>query len=419
VNADRPAAGTIVEPPIRLGLRANIAQFALLVAVSGLVGGMIGQERTVLPLLATDVFGLTGFVSALTFVVAFGLAKAATNLAAGALADRFGRKPVLVAGWLIGLPVPLMIILAPSWTWIVAANLLLGVNQGLTWSTTVIMKIDLVGPVRRGLATGINEAAGYGALAFTALVTGWIAAEYGLRPGPFLVGLTYAILGLGASVFLVRETRRHVEHEQRMLNRPSPPPWRDVFWRTTLRDHSLSAASQAGLINNLNDGVAWGLLPLFYASAGLTLVEIGVLAATYPGVWAVGQIVTGGLSDRVGRKPLIVGGMLLQAAAIAAIGLGSTFAVWLLASAILGLGTAMVYPTLLATIADVADPAWRGSAIGVYRLWRDLGFAIGALMAGVIADALGMRAAIGAVAALTCASGLIVLVRMRETLVRT
>jgi MFS family permease len=419
VNADRPAAGTIVEPPIRLGLRANIAQFALLVAVSGLVGGMIGQERTVLPLLATDVFGLTGFVSALTFVVAFGLAKAATNLAAGALADRFGRKPVLVAGWLIGLPVPLMIILAPSWTWIVAANLLLGVNQGLTWSTTVIMKIDLVGPVRRGLATGINEAAGYGALAFTALVTGWIAAEYGLRPGPFLVGLTYAILGLGASVFLVRETRGHVEHEQRMLDRPSPPPWRDVFWRTTLRDHSLSAASQAGLINNLNDGVAWGLLPLFYASAGLTLVEIGVLAATYPGVWAVGQIVTGGLSDRVGRKPLIVGGMLLQAAAIAAIGLGSTFAVWLLASAILGLGTAMVYPTLLATIADVADPAWRGSAIGVYRLWRDLGFAIGAIMAGVIADALGMRAAIGAVAALTCASGLIVLVRMRETLVRT
>jgi MFS family permease len=419
VNGDLPAADTIAEPPIQLGLRPNIGQFALLVAVSGLVGGMIGQERTVLPLLAIDVFGLTGVASALTFVIAFGLAKAGTNLAAGALADRFGRKPVLVAGWLIGVPVPLMIILAPSWAWVVAANLLLGVNQGLTWSTTVIMKIDLVGPVRRGLATGMNEAAGYGAVAFTALVTGWIAAEYGLRPGPFLVGLTYAILGVGVSTFLVRETRGHVEHEQQLLDRPAPPPWRDVFWRTTFRDHSLSAASQAGLVNNLNDGMAWGLLPLFYASAGLTLVEIGVLAATYPGIWAVGQLVTGGLSDRIGRKPLIVGGMLLQAAAIALIALGSTFGVWLVASAGLGLGTAMVYPTLLATIADVADPAWRGSAIGVYRLWRDLGFAIGALVAGVVADALGMPAAIGAVALLTAASGVVVLLRMRETLVRT
>ena len=401
-----------------LGLRANVRQFALLVAVSALVGGMIGQERTVLPLLATDVFGLTGFVSALTFVVAFGIAKAFTNLAAGALADRFGRKPVLVSGWLIGLPVPLMIILAPSWSWIVAANLLLGVNQGLTWSTTVIMKIDLVGPVRRGLATGINEAAGYGAVAFTALVTGWIAAEYGLRPGPFLLGLSYALLGLAASFFLVRETRGHVELEQRMLDRPPTPPWREVFWRTTLRDHNLSAASQAGLVNNLNDGMAWGLLPLFYASAGVPLVEIGILAATYPAVWAVAQVVTGALSDRTGRKPLIVGGMLLQAGAIAVIAVGSTFTVWLLASAVLGLGTAMVYPTLLAAVADVAGPAWRGSAIGVYRLWRDLGFAIGALVAGVIADALGMPLAIGAVAVLTAASGLIVLARMRETLVR-
>jgi MFS family permease len=418
VTEGQPETQAVVVP-VRLGLRPNLGQFALLVAVSALVGGMIGQERTVLPLLATDVFGLTGFVSALTFVVAFGIAKAFTNLAAGALADRFGRKPILVAGWLIGLPVPLMIILAPSWGWIVAANLLLGVNQGLTWSTTVIMKIDLVGPVRRGLATGINEAAGYGALALTALVTGWIAAAYGLRPGPFLVGLCYAILGLGASVLFVRETRGHVEHEQAMVERPPAPPWREVFWRTTLHDHNLSAASQAGLVNNLNDGMAWGLLPLFYASAGLSLGEIGILAATYPAVWAVGQVVTGGLSDRIGRKPLIVGGMLVQASAIALIALGSTFAVWFIASAVLGLGTAMVYPTLLAAIADVADPVWRGSAIGVYRLWRDLGFAIGALVAGVIADAFGMPPAIAAVAALTAASGLIVLVRMRETLVRT
>jgi MFS family permease len=412
---DRLGRSTIAEPSIRLGLRPNIAQFALLVAVSGLVGGMIGQERTVLPPLAVDVFGLTGFASALTFVAAFGLAKAATNLAAGALADRFGRKPVLVAGWLIGLPVPLMIILAPAWPWIVVANLLLGVNQGLTWSTTVIMKIDLVGPVRRGLATGINEAAGYGALALTALVTGWIGAEYGLRPGPFLVGLSYALLGLGASALFVRETRGHVQHEQRMLDRPPAPPWHEVFWRTTLRDRDLSAASQAGLVNNLNDGMAWGLLPLYYAAAGLSLGEIGILAAAYPGVWAVGQIVTGGASDRIGRKPLIVAGMALQAGAIALIALGSTFGAWLVASAVLGLGTAMVYPTLLAAVADVADPVWRGSAVGVYRLWRDVGFAVGALAAGRIADGLGMTAAIVVVAALTAVSGLVVLVRMRET----
>ncbi len=419
MKAQAPAEESTIDRPIRLGLRSNLGQFALLVAVNALVGGMIGQERTVLPLLARDVFGLTGFASALTFVVAFGLAKAATNLAAGALADRFGRKPVLVAGWLVGLPVPLLIMLAPSWAWIVAANLLLGVNQGLTWSTTVIMKIDLVGPVRRGLATGINEAAGYGAVAVTALLTGWIAAQAGLRPGPFLLGLAYAVLGLGASVLLVRETRGHVEHEQALVQRSDAPRWREVFWRTTVGDRSLSAASQAGLVNNLNDGMAWGLLPLFYAAAGLSLGQIGILAATYPAVWAVGQVATGALSDRLGRKPLIAAGMLVQAGAIAVIALGSTFTVWLVASAALGLGTAMVYPTLLATIADVAGPAWRGSAIGVYRLWRDLGFAIGALLAGVTADLLGMPAAIIAIAALTAGSGLVVLVRMRETLVRT
>jgi MFS family permease len=409
----------MTDRPVLLGLRSNLGQFALLVAVNALVGGMIGQERTVLPLLATDVFGLTGVASALTFVVAFGLAKAATNLVAGALGDRFGRKPVLVAGWLVGLPVPLLIILAPSWAWIVAANVLLGVNQGLTWSTTVIMKIDLVGPARRGLAMGLNEAAGYGALAVTALATGWLATAYGLRPAPFLLGLAYAVLGLGASVLLVRETRGHVEHEQRLAGPRDALPWREVLRRTSLRDPSLSAASQAGLINNLNDGMAWGLLPLYYAAAGLALGEIGILAAAYPAVWSVGQIGTGALSDRIGRKPLIVGGMLLQAAAIAGIAVGTGFAVWLAAAALLGLGTAMVYPTLLATIADVAEPSWRGSAIGVYRLWRDLGFAVGALVAGVVADLVGMSAAIGAVAVLTGGSGLIVLVRMRETLRRT
>lgn len=396
----------------RLGLRANAGQFALLVGVNGLVGGMIGQERTVLPLLAREVFGLTAFTAVLSFVLAFGVTKAIANLAAGALADRYGRKPVLVAGWLFALPVPLLLIWAPGWGWVLVANVLLGINQGLAWSTTVIMKIDLVGPARRGLAMGLNEAAGYGAVALTALATGFIAVEAGLRPGPFFLGLAFAGLGLGLSVLFVRETRPHVALES--SNRPDLP-WRAVFARTSFRDPSLSAASQAGLVNNLNDGMAWGLLPLFYASHGLSVGEVGILAAAYPAVWGLGQIGTGALSDRIGRKGLIVGGMLLQAAAIGVIASASTFGVWLLAAAVLGLGTAMVYPTILAAVADVAAPSWRGAAVGVYRLWRDLGFAAGAIVAGVIADRAGMPVAIGVVAALTAASGVVVLVRMRET----
>jgi len=401
-----------------LGLRANASQFGLLVVVNALVGGMVGQERTVLPLLATDTFGLDGAAAVLTYLAAFGVMKAVTNLAAGALADRYGRKPVLVAGWLVGLPVPVLIILAPSWEWVIAANALLGINQGLTWSTTVIMKIDLVGPAQRGLAMGFNEAAGYTAVAVTALATGWIGAEFGLRPGPFLLGLAYAMLGLALSAVLVRETRGHVEHESASRRVTTDTSWRTAFVRTSLRDPSLSAASQAGLVNNLNDGMAWGLLPLLYAAAGLSVGEIGILAATYPAVWGVGQLATGAISDRIGRKPLIVAGLLIQAAAIAAIALAGTFALWFAAAVFLGVGTAMVYPTLLAAIADVAEPAWRASAIGVYRLWRDLGFAAGALVAGLVADALGMPAAIGVVAALTAASGLVVMLRMRETLSR-
>jgi MFS family permease len=404
---------------MRLGLRANAGQFALLIGVNALVGGMVGQERTVLPLLARDTFGLTGLTAVLTYLLAFGVTKALANLAAGALADRFGRKPVLVAGWLVGLPVPLLLIWAPTWTWIVVANLLLGVNQGLAWSTTVIMKIDLVGPTRRGLAMGLNEAVGYGAVALTALLTGFIAAQAGLRPAPFFLGLAYAGLGLGASALFVRETRGHVQLEQGGAEQTPRPPWRQIFIRTTLRDRSLSAASQAGLVNNLNDGMAWGLLPLFYAAAGVPIAQIGILAAVYPGVWAVAQVGTGGLSDRIGRKQLIVAGMLVQAAALAAIAVGTSFTTWLVAAAVLGLGTAMVYPTLLAAIADVADPDWRGSAIGVYRLWRDLGFALGALVTGIVGDAAGMPAAIWAVAVLTAASGLIVFARMRETRPRT
>ncbi len=401
--------------PVRLGLRANLGQFALLVGVNALVGGMVGQERSVLPLLATDVFGITGVAAILTYLLAFGVTKAGANLLAGALADRFGRKPVLVTGWLIGLPVPLLLIWAPAWNWIVLANVLLGLNQGLTWSTTVIMKIDLVGPSRRGLAMGLNEAAGYGAVALTALATGAIAERAGLRPGPFLLGLAYAGLGLGASVLLVRETNPHVEHERSSRPLVDRLAWREVFLRTSLRDQSLSAACQAGLVNNLNDGMAWGLLPLHYAAAGLSIAEIGILAAVYPAVWAIGQIGTGALSDRIGRKPLIVAGMLLQAGAIGAIAAGSSFAVWLAAAFVLGVGTALVYPTLIAAVADVAEPSWRGSAVGVYRLWRDLGFAIGAVVAGLIADAAGIASAIWVVAAFTAGSGLLVLIRMRET----
>ena len=396
----------------RLGLRQNAGQFALLVAVNGLVGAMIGQERTVLPLLARDVFGLTAFTAALSFLLAFGVTKAFANLAAGALADRYGRKPVLVAGWLFGLPVPLLLIWAPDWGWVLVANVLLGINQGLAWSSTVIMKIDLVGPSRRGLAMGLNEAAGYGAVALTALATGFIAAEAGLRPAPFFLGLAVAGLGLGASVLFVRETRGHVA-----LERSVDPalPWRTVLARTSLRDPSLSAASQAGLVNNLNDGMAWGLLPLFYAAHGLTVAEIGVLAAAYPAVWGLGQLGTGALSDRIGRKGLIVAGMLLQAGALGLIAVASAFGPWLVGAVLLGLGTAMVYPTLLAAVADVAAPAWRGAAVGVYRLWRDLGFAVGAIVAGVLADRAGIPFAIGVIAVLTAASGLVVLVRMRET----
>ena len=407
---------TAAAGPPRLGLRANLAQFTLLVAVNALVGGMIGQERTVLPLLADQVFAVGAFTASLTFIVAFGITKAATNLAAGALSDRYGRKPVLVAGWLIGLPVPLLLIWAPSWGWIIAANILLGVNQGLTWSTTIVMKIDLVGPARRGLAMGLNEAAGYLAVAATALATGWLAAQYGLRPVPFYLGIAFAALGLGLSTVFVKETHHHARHEARMHTEDHDGlSGRQIFTLTSFKERALSAASQAGLVNNLNDGLAWGLYPILFATSGLSIARIGVLAALYPAVWGTGQMLTGALSDRWGRKRLITAGMLLQAAAIALVAAATGFPAWAVAAVLMGAGTAMVYPTLLAVIGDVAHPTWRARAVGVYRLWRDSGYAVGALIAGLTADLLGLRAAIWLVAAITAASGLIVAVRMYET----
>jgi MFS family permease len=418
----RPTPPGEAEPVarVRLGLRANLAQFSLLVAVNALVGGTLGQERTVVPLLAVQVFHLAAFSSALTFILAFGAVKAVTNFFAGTLSDRFGRKPVLVAGWLVALPIPPLLIWAPAWGWVVAANVLLGVSQGLTWSTTVVMKIDLAGPARRGLAMGLNEAAGYGAVAITALATGYLAAAYGLRPAPFLLGAAYIALGLGLSAAAVRETRGHARHEA-----TTHVPAADhlagqlttgqVTRLTSFSEPALSAACQAGMVNNLNDALAWGLFPILFFRHGLAVSQVGVLAALYPAVWGAGQLATGALSDRIGRKWLIAAGMGIQAAALALTAASTTFGAWALAAVLLGAGTAMVYPTLLAAVGDVAHPSWRARSVGVYRLWRDGGFAVGALLAGLIADAFGILAAIWAVAALTAASGLVVAVRMYET----
>ena len=408
-------------PHIQLGLRANWQQFALLVLVNAFVGGMVGLERAVVPLLAERDFHLVSKAVILSFIISFGVVKALANLFAGRMSDRIGRKGILIAGWLIGLPAPFLVMFAPSWEWVVFANVLLGISQGLCWSTTVIMKIDLVGPAKRGLAMGLNEAAGYLALSLAALASGYLAATYALRPQPFYLGVAFALAGLILSIFFVHETHGHARHESTLVDGAAAqgadqPSFAQILLLTSWKDRALFSASQAGMVNNLNDGLAWGLFPLFFAAAGLTIAQVGVLAAIYPGVWGIAQLGTGALSDRVGRKGLIVAGMWVQALGILLVLLMAGFVPWAIAMVLLGLGTAMVYPTLLAAVSDVAHPDWRASAVGVYRLWRDGGYALGALLAGVLADLLGVPWAIAAVALLTFASGVVVLLRMYETL---
>jgi MFS family permease len=405
----------MIPPAVRLGLRENWKQFSLLVLVNAFVGGMIGIERTVVPLIGAQEFGIASTTLVVSFIVSFGLVKAFANLMSGHLSDIWGRKTVLIVGWLFGLPVPFMIMYAPDWEWIIAANALLGINQGLAWSMTVIMKVDLVGPKSRGLAVGLNEFAGYLAVGITAFLTGYLAAEYGLRPVPIYLGVAYAALGLVLSISLVRDTRQHVR-----LEAGSNPPeegaigFREVFALASFRNRNLFAASQAGLVNNLNDGMSWGIFPLFFAASGLGVERIGILKALYPASWGLLQIATGPLSDRWGRKGLIVAGMWLQAAALLLTAVATRFEYWLIGSVLLGLGTAMVYPSLIAAVSDASHPVWRARSLSVYRFWRDLGYAIGALSAGIIADLFGLAAAIIAIALLTFLSGALTALIMDE-----
>jgi MFS family permease len=403
-------------PTVRLGLRANAAQFSLLVLINAFVGLMVGLERAVLPLIGRQSFHLASDAAVLSFIVAFGFTKALTNLGAGALAQRAGRRRLLIAGWAAALPVPVLVAIAPSWGWVVAANILLGINQGLAWSMTVVMKIDLVGPSRRGLALGINEAAGYGGVAFAAGLSGLLASQFAARDVVAIAGAVIAVIAFLLSVLFVRDTAAYVALEQASHHPRAdarPPRLREAFARASYRVPALRACSQAGLVNNLNDGLAWGLVPLFLAAHGATIAQVGLVAAVYPAVWAVAQIATGHWSDTIGRKPLIVAGMLLQAVALGVLAASrGSVTVATGTAVLLGLGTALVYPTLIAAISDAVTPIDRAPIVGVYRFWRDTGYALGALLAGATADALGYGGAITIVAGLTAASGLWVLTDM-------
>lgn len=406
-------------PSAVLGLKENFFQFSLLVIVNAFVGAMIGLERSILPALAEQEFHLVAKTAVLSFIVVFGLTKAVTNYFAGRIADQIGRRAVLIVGWLVALPVPFLLMWAPSWNWILFANILLGISQGFTWSTTVIMKIDLVGPKQRGLAMGLNEFAGFLAVAVSALATGYIASRFGLRPAPFYLGIAFAITGTLLSVFLVRETLAHVgiESSQAAAQDEKLSQWK-IFNRTTFQDKNLSSITQAGLVNNLNDGMAWGLFPILFSASGLDLATTSFVAAIYPATWGIAQLWTGHLSDLLGRKWLIASGMWVQALGIGVTVFFQEFLGFTVGAVLLGIGTAMVYPTLLATIGDVAHPSWRASSVGVYRFWRDAGYAIGAVTAGVLADHFGLSRAILSVGVITFLSGCAVAVRMKETLKR-
>lgn len=403
---------------IKLGLMENWQQFSILLLVNAFVGAMVGLERTIVPLIASEEFGLASVSVTLSFIISFGIVKAFANLFAGSNADRFGRKPLLIAGWLFALPVPLIVIFAPTWEWIIFANILLGINQGLCWSSAVIMKIDLVGPVGRGRATGLNEFSGYVAMALSTIIVGWLASVTALRPYPFYLGIGFALAGLTLSVLFVRETREYAEQEA--LSHPQSEDPKPAFWtifrQVSWQDKQFFSLSQGGLINNLNDVVIWGLLPLLALDAGVSLEQAAGIGSTYLGVWGIGQLFTGSLSDKIGRKPLITGGLWLTAIGIILFALSSSTLFWFLAAAIMGLGTAMVYPTFLAAMSDLAHPTWRASALGVYRLWRDSGYAFGAIIAGILSDLFTIQIAVLIIAGLTILSGGITAIFLPETI---
>lgn len=395
---------------VELGLKENWKQFTLLVIINGFVGGMIGLERSILPQIAEKEFAIAAKTAMLSFIVVFGIVKAITNYYTGTLANQFGRRNLLIAGWVVGIPVPFMLMFAPTWGWVIAANVLLGINQGLAWSSTVVMKIDIVGEKQRGLAMGLNEFAGYISVALVAFLTGWIASEYGVRPYPFYTGVVLVLLGLLGSIFLVKDTKQHVAKETAVNNLPR---LKNIFWDTTWKNKNLGSVTQAGLINNLNDGMAWGIFPVLLAVKGFSIAEIGIVTAVYPAVWGLGQLVTGAMSDRFCKKDMLYTGMLLQAMALLLLIWANTMLHFIVLSAVLGWGTAMVYPTFLATVAENTHPQDRAKSIGIFRLWRDLGYAVGAILTGIIADLLNMEAAIVFIGLLTFISAVIIRYRMR------
>jgi MFS family permease len=395
---------------VQLGLKENWQQFALLVMINAFVGGMVGLERSILPKIAQEEFHVAAKTAILAFIIVFGIVKAFTNYSVGTLSNKIGRKNLLTLGWLFGIPVPFVLMYADNWNWIVAANVLLGINQGLTWSTAVIMKIDLVGEKQRGLAMGLNEFAGYGALAIVAFLTGWIASQYGLRPFPFYIGIGISLVGFFSSWLLIKDTKHHVAVE---AQRSKLPRFKNIFWQTTWKDKNLGSVTQAGLVNNLNDGMAWGLFPILLASKGLTIGQIGLVTAIYPAVWSIGQLFTGKMADVFCKKDLMFIGMLLQGLTLVVLIFAGSIVLFIILSAILGVGTALVYPTFLASVAENSHPADRANSLGIFRFWRDLGYAIGAILTGIIADAFGVNASVIVIGVLTIFSSGVIFYRMK------